>query len=1190
MKVSTTVGIVSSNSGSSNISNNTGINTEKKEELECYFIIPFLIEIDRPTNLIITATSVLSNHVVKHTVTNVKPMIPLVIEIGPLEVNNRYNVYIEGIKKSPRSSFVINTPLDNEEVNLIVINCMTLDGIPSGSQLLQDVTSRTKVPFSGINTIIHTNFQPNLNMIIDEYRNNYNLAFKLQQAKKSKILSQELRFEFESLIEVLRSAYRTVFSRPAYEELLNNSYNLFMPSYSKGFQDKEIKDIYSGLDQVIKLIHLIITRLNQEYFLKLLYPKQNVFRYRFLKPIGKMRGFEEYIQIAEGSEEAEDNDYDEDDLQDYEYSSDLNIIDCLFEHWLKGYQPAINKWETWFSPNRRVCIEQMKSMYEYNKSEILEQIKSSPIDIGTRIIIIHEDSSHINAADSLIEGIIPFSYEFQQSLLQWKTELIVKMKEKPSAEEQLKNKIQRKKENDLKNKKNKKTKKFKAPQIKKTKEKVTDVKKEIPKAIDDVITVTTTTKEDKESAISGNAEGKVGDVTIISNDNNKESEKKVDDDDDDDGDDDNDDDDDLSEVEPDIEVRTIVERKDRQICLICPSTKYGTRNMALSLPFVEQTLPFSYEMQVYPPVEQVRPSGLDQIAAVHNIYFVDSIYRSNQFERLQKQSDKDKEITSNRKKVSAAAAKTKRAQRQKEEEDRQRQEQIAKEIADMKANQVPDGFITVSCKTSIVQTNDFSYQITLPVKVRILGDFIGSNEEKEAIYADVMNGLPTAYDFLQLPDWLVKMSPAMSNGAIFVQDEVLLVMRQFPIVKDIVYRIETADNLIDDIKASYDRSRLSELSRPEDLREVDMSINGIVPMFFRDLIKQIWENIIPIDLKDFMMPLKDEFVMSYCFSRALKDMSLLTSSTSFAESYQYAMLLSLQLKLAQQMTSIDRYKYLIQRDDDVTIRIKALQLKEQIENDKKFRLDCESKAFEFALRFADPKVADERDRIRKEEEEKIAAWDLAKSQMKKGIMEEEAEERALEAARLKASEDLKVADINYDSDLEALNKEEKKDDQSDANSVEKSMELEQNNQMNELIQKYSNELKQKNGGGGGGGENKSNKVTNQAKKRTSAVAVVEQDENATAETLDALNKERADLLKSVMEVAVNVIVDKEYSTHISQLAKQLIDEKTKELMQFNKDISDEEKYNYAVLQLQRILNEKIQMRRFYGDRLSFMMT
>ena len=40
------------------------------------------------------------------------------------------------------------------------------------------------------------------------------------------------------------------------------------------------------------------------------------------------------------------------------------------------------------------------------------------------------------------------------------------------------------------------------------------------------------------------------------------------------------------------------------------------------------------------------------------------------------------------------------------------------------------------------------------------------------------------------------MSPAMSNGAIFVQDEVLLVMRQFPIVKDIVYRIETADDLL----------------------------------------------------------------------------------------------------------------------------------------------------------------------------------------------------------------------------------------------------------------------------------------------------------------------------------------------------------------------------------------------------------
>lgn len=259
------------------------------------------------------------------------------------------------------------------------------------------------------------------------------------------------------------------------------------------------------------------------------------------------------------------------------------------------------------------------------------------------------------------------------------------------------------------------------------------------------------------------------------------------------------------------------------------------------------------------------------------------------------------------------------------------------------------------------------------------------------------------------------------NNAIFVQDETLLYVRQFKTSKDIINIIETDEKLLNNIRTSYERSRLSELSRPEDLREVDMNIPGILPMFFRDLVKQIWEKVIPLELKEHMMSLKDDFVLSYCFSRALSDSNLLSSSNTFAEAYLYALVLSVQLRLALQMSRSDRYSNLISKPDYVTSKLRYIEDHEQQLKDKQFQIECEKKAFDIAYYAANPKAAKEREDIRKEKEEEEIAWNKAKKSLKKGIMEQEQEEKDLEEAKLKAKNDLIIDDINYDSDLDAIN-------------------------------------------------------------------------------------------------------------------------------------------------------------------------
>ena len=144
---------------------------------------------------------------------------------------------------------------------------------------------------------------------------------------------------------------------------------------------------------------------------------------------------------------------------------------------------------------------------------------------------------------------------------------------------------------------------------------------------------------------------------------------------------------------------------------------------------------------------------------------------------------------------------------------------------------------------------------------------MGTPAENE-IYQDESVERPTPYDYVYLPEWVLKYFP--SQDGVFAQDEVLLWMRQNEKTARIL-RILEGDKLVGKVIELYERSRLSELSRPPDLREVDMDVPGVTEAFVKDLIEKIWQDVVPGEVKPFLVPVDDDFMRSFILSRAIPD-------------------------------------------------------------------------------------------------------------------------------------------------------------------------------------------------------------------------------------------------------------------------------------------------------------------------------
>jgi hypothetical protein len=221
--------------------------------------------------------------------------------------------------------------------------------------------------------------------------------------------------------------------------------------------------------------------------------------------------------------------------------------------------------------------------------------------------------------------------------------------------------------------------------------------------------------------------------------------------------------------------------------------------------------------------------------------------------------------------------------------------------------------------------------------VKVIGTYADAEKKLEATQ-DKVYGLPTLHDYLQLPEWFVKYVPA--TDAIFAQDEVLLYMRQDDTIRGTLDFIEEG-SMREGIEGMYERSRLSELSRPEDLREVDMSVAGVVPLFFTDLVERVWFDLVPYDIKEHMFAITDDFVRSMTFARTVTDMDVLSSAKSFALAFEHALVLSVAAKTAQMMSRMPKYEYISDKPDpalEYVRRVEETERKENVEREKRENL------------------------------------------------------------------------------------------------------------------------------------------------------------------------------------------------------------------------------------------------------------
>lgn len=1036
--------------------------TKPNGEIDTFFKVAMLIEVDRPTTVVLFADSLLSKHELTIEMKEIVPRRPYVVEIGPLEPEGRYNVRLQsGLKSSPHNTFVIDTYLHENETNILAINCAPVSEEVPGSQIIIEAAHRCGVPFCGITAALHMNFQPNFDGVFKEFRYSNLLIDELKEARRMRQMSPSFRTYLENVIEVFRDQYRTVLSKPSYAELLRNGYNLMMRNFFAGFTEEMEPDESSDLFQISRLVTLIIARLNQEYFDKWMTPHLNVFR--AVAAVDAARKMQQLMSPPLPQTE-ETSSLDDTTLPVQEPPaipqpilewSDPNApaVDCIFQQWLNDCRAAPYKWTNWVSPNGKVSVEQIISVNEDNFAAIAEQLSNSPIDIGTRVIVINQDPSHVDAADALFLGELDLGVRFQELLSKWKCR-----------------------------------------------------------------------------------------------------------------------------------------QEDRQVCIICPSTKYGTRKIDVKLTPIEPPPPppepapviGGEEVEPLPPPEEFQ-------MVFKEVYVLDTAHRSNEFQRLQKQSEKDRDLQeknkAGKKKVAAAAAKSKRAQRQREEEERARKEEVAREVAELKAAQIPDGYIIVGCTTTAIMTEEFTATLTNPPRVSVIGDFIGTDEEKQEMFDDLVDGPPTAFDFIQLPEWFRKFSPSMESA--FVRDEVLLLMRQNPETKQILNVIEDGD-YIPELIAMYEKSRLSELSRPEDLREVDMKIAGVVPMFFRDLVRKMWDKAIPAEVKPHMFSLQDDFVMSYCFARALPDPAALSSATEFARAVQYALLLSLSLRSAQIMSKLDRYAYIIKSPDLPTQKVRAMELKEKGVVEEKFAEKNRKFAEDKAWRLADPVAAGERDRLAAEAEAEAAAMSAAVAAIQKKDATAAAEKQEQDLARMmkEVEQALSVVDINYDSDLDAINNDEAEDLKLQAAALlAEQMKQKDMDHTMQSVKAFTSERAERVA------------LTKSQKRKAAESAKEGEDQEGGAENedfdverdgMERLEQLRSEWLVAAMEVVMEVAVEKEIFDAVGRASQQLVEECYEEAMSTMLPTTEEGKLAHAKLQVQRLRSEMAKSRRVYGKRMSFL--
>jgi hypothetical protein len=186
-------------------------------------------------------------------------------------------------------------------------------------------------------------------------------------------------------------------------------------------------------------------------------------------------------------------------------------------------------------------------------------------------------------------------------------------------------------------------------------------------------------------------------------------------------------------------------RDDRAVAFICPSQKYGT--------------------QLHKIQACKENDGLHA-----NIYTVDSIYKCNEEDRSQKVLAVEASVIAEQNDPNRPKAKTKQQKKMQKEADERLKERRMKELQDIFDSYQPDGYLVMECRTPTMVSYGHA-DILNTCHGKVVSSMTGfGGPEEEALWVDPKSERPSPYDYINLPEWIVKYFP--SKDGVFAQDEV----------------------------------------------------------------------------------------------------------------------------------------------------------------------------------------------------------------------------------------------------------------------------------------------------------------------------------------------------------------------------------------------------------------------------------
>lgn len=851
-------------------------------------MVPIMIEVDRATEVIIEVVNIFSCSAFTISSGMLRPYEPKVMQIGPLDIDSRYNCrFIKGVMYADDHKFVLQTSSHIEDTNVAVINVDLKEGTTHCSDFIFDLVNRCSLPFNGINAVVHTNVDINVNHIREEFVNlpsvwnyfrsldNVQKAKELQAKRKEKKPTDELMIMLSETLKRIREEFRMFFSRPSYRELLKCSFNLFFPkcNIAELNSRRESTSYYSEANY---MFDLMLERVRQEYFDQLsILPSQNSGGsiYRGTPKIILQTAVDNIEAAEEEEEEVEEvpstiiegggsN-------TDGEVPAASEVNEQQAEGGSRADTPATPKtpksslFDTSGMPDEYVPLAETvalnKKIAEAKKvvNPFEDKVKDKSILHMAKAR--HPPVSYVTADTEPTEAVF----------MQWQNNILEPgVCALPARWLSLNKRL--------------------------SIECIPPPNKDNSREVIEEYSVSDLDAGVRIIVLFGSSVEDIHSPGGLFDPEEKPAR--------------------LYGLR--IQRWTnlwLNQQTDRNVVIVCPSQADGNVSMHLTLdasPLKETERRLSAEM-------------------------LGSVYISNQQEILNMQ--KEQQVNNKAKKPKQQGNLSRARLRAIEEAKKAQDARDLIELTKAFKTFTPDGYIFVECKHATIDNSpakDAESQLMSKAEqrkaakdgtktvagpefvvegrswVRRISSLLGGAEEEARLVEAGDINRPGFTDFLQLPEWFIKWFPV--NAGAFVQDEVPLMLRQDPIARSLIVKLEDK-NIYAALLQIYESSRLSEFSRPLEQREVDMSLEGTTELLLREISLHIWKEVLSDDLRGHMSLFHDDFIRCVCLAHAVGSSDVdvaFRSGQAFASVLQRSLILCFQIFVAYKIHVLPQYAYL----------------------------------------------------------------------------------------------------------------------------------------------------------------------------------------------------------------------------------------------------------------------------------------